>query len=64
VRGDVLVADNSRLHHAEAILDDLYALLDANGIEFYLPTYSPELNPCELCFGRAKRYFWMIGASF
>jgi hypothetical protein len=57
VRGDVLVVDNSSLHHDSDIEDELYALLDARAIRLvYLPTYSPELNPCELCFGRAKRY--------
>ncbi len=57
VRGDVLVADNSALHHDRDIRDQLYSLLDVHGIRMlYMPTYSPELNPCELCFGRAKRY--------
>jgi transposase len=57
VRGDTLVCDNSRLHHAQEIVQDFHDLLDANGIRLvYMPNYSPELNPCELCFGRAKRY--------
>lgn len=52
-----MVCDNSSLHHEEEMSRDLYALLDANGISLcYLPTFSPETNPCELVFARAKRY--------
>lgn len=57
VRGDTLVCDNSKLHHAKEIVRDFHSLLDANGIRLvYMPKYAPELSPCELCFGRAKRY--------
>ena len=55
-KGDYLVYDGAKIHVAEEIQDQLEAL-EAVGINLIrLPTYSPELNPCELVFGRAKRY--------
>jgi transposase len=47
------------IHDAEPILDDLAALLAAAGVTpLFLPTYSPELNPCELVFGETKSYLY------
>ena len=44
------------MHGALNILEALDAI-EALGVHIIrLPTYSPELNPCELIFGRAKRY--------
>ncbi len=55
VQGDVLVLDNAPIHkHAEtlAVIIDLLQSLGV-GIVF-LPTYSPEMNPCELVFAKLK----------
>jgi len=53
--GDIFVLDNSAIHYAEAIQSTLDEILDANGISMYfLPKYSPELNPCELVFAQSK----------
>lgn len=57
VRGDVLICDNASIHRAAEIVDRLEAAIDAAGVRIlFLPTYSPELNPCELCFSKAKSY--------
>jgi transposase len=46
--GDYLVMDNCGIHAAEAT---------APGVKLaFLPSYSPELNPCELVFAAVKNY--------
>jgi len=53
--GDVFILDNASVHYADAIADTLDELLEAKGVRMYfLPAYSPELNPCELVFAQAK----------
>jgi len=55
--GDVLILDNASIHNSVEVLGLISLLLDAAGVRMYfLPTYSPEFNPCELVFARAKRY--------
>ena len=55
--GDILICDNARIHQAQATAGVLGELLDLFNIQLrYLPTYSPELNPCELVFMKLKRY--------
>jgi len=55
--GDIVIADNSSIHFARDIADVLSWLLDSVGARLvFLPTYSPELNPCELIFGQMKQY--------
>ena len=57
VQGDVVVLDNAPIHNADAILQPLHVLLMSAGITlWFLPTYSPELNPCEFVFGQCKRF--------
>ncbi len=57
VRGDVLVLDNAHIHRGEKILLPLQRLLATAGITmWFLPTYSPELNPCEFVFAQCKKY--------
>jgi len=54
--GDYLIVDNASVHRDEANIGTLLQLLDTFGITLvYLPTYSPELNPCELVFNFIKR---------
>ena len=56
VDGDYLVVDNAPIHTAVDELATLVNLLEAYNIHLiFLPTYSPELNPCELCFSFIKR---------
>jgi len=67
VPGDVLVIDNAKVHNADTIYDQLAAVAQAAGFSIaYLPTYSPELNPCELVFGMSKNelYHWRGSNSF
>ena len=53
--GDTLVYDNAAVHFAEDTFEELQALLHSKNIEtIRLPTYSPELNPIERCFGVVK----------
>jgi len=58
--GDIFILDNSSntIHFADDIQQVLDDLLEANGITMiFLPTYSPELNPCELAFAQVK--YWL-----
>ncbi len=56
VDGDYLVIDNAPIHTATDELAVLVNLLETYNIRLiFLPTYSPELNPCELCFSFIKR---------
>lgn len=55
--GDTLVLDNASIHHADDILVPLHMLMQAAQVRVcFLPTYSPELNPCELVFAQCKKY--------
>lgn len=56
-RGMVLVMDNARVHTGDVDggQERLNRILSDAGIQLmYLPTYSPELNPCEFVFARFK----------
>ncbi len=57
VQGDVLVLDNAPIHTAQHILLPLSYLLRAAGVTMWmLPTYSPELNPCEFVLAQCKKW--------
>lgn len=57
VPGDFLICDNASVHWAQDSWDALDELLQAAHVKMrFLPTYSPELNPCELVFGDLKKY--------
>lgn len=49
--------DNASVHCAQEVVDLVYDLLKATGVQLvFLPKYSPELNPCEKCFNFIKGY--------
>lgn len=49
--GDVVVMDNLRVHHAPAVRK----AIEARGARLlFLPPYSPDLNPIELCWSFIK----------
>jgi len=53
----VLVCDNASIHFAAEIQAPLELLLAVTGIRLlFMPTYSPELNPCELVFAQIKNH--------
>lgn len=53
----VLVLDNWRVHHG----DDVKDLVEAAGCTvFYLPTYSPDLNPIEHLFAKVKTFVKLL----
>ncbi len=50
-RGDIVVMDNLSVHKGTAI----EAAIEARGARVvYLPPYSPDLNPIELCWAKVK----------
>ena len=52
-RGDIVVMDNLRAHKVAGV----EAAIEAVGAELrYLPKYSPDLNPIEMCFSKLKAY--------
>lgn len=55
--GNILIMDNATVHIGEASFDRLCTLLlEAQVTRVLLPTYSPELNPCEFVFARIKNF--------
>jgi len=57
VAGDIFICDNASIHKAEEISEALSDVLSSNGVRLvFLPTYSPELKPCELVFAQVKSY--------
>lgn len=57
IPGDFLVMDNAAVHTGTTLETEIYDYLTNAGITpVALPTYSPELNPCELVFARVKYY--------
>jgi len=49
--GDLVIADNLAAHHVEGVRQAIDA---AGATLIYLPPYSPDLNPIELCFAKLK----------
>jgi transposase len=57
--GDVVVMDNLGAHHATGVRE----LLEAVGARvLYMPPYSPDLNPIELCWSKLKGILKALGA--
>lgn len=55
--GNILILDNAATHFSLETYQTLTAMLQGAGVSLvFLPTYSPELNPCELIFGLVKNY--------
>jgi transposase len=51
--GDIVIADNLAAHH----VDGVQHLIEGAGATLrYLPPYSPDLNPIELCFAKLKTF--------
>jgi transposase len=54
----VVVLDNARIHHARDVRAKQPQWAE-KGLEFFfLPPYSPELNPIEIVWKKAK-HFWL-----
>lgn len=65
VPGDFLVVDNATVHVGATHLTEIDSLLKQFHITLVtLPTYSPELNPCELVFSSIKRWIRSENSSF
>ena len=62
-RGDYLIMDNAKIHHAVDTFAGIRIGLRRRGIKIlFMPTYSPELDPCELVFSQVKKHIrqtWM-----
>lgn len=57
VSGDYFVIDGASIHLSGDTIPVLRDILDAAGIRLvFLPTYSLELNPCELVFSFLKKH--------
>jgi len=62
-RGDFLVMDNASVHTGTTLGFRLVDLFRQYGVTIVaLPTYSPELNPCELVFARMKHFIRSVDA--
>lgn len=49
--GDIVIMDNCSVHRAKGVLDSIYA---RGASVLFLPPYSPEYNPIELCWSKMK----------
>lgn len=57
--GDIVVLDNLGSHKVEGVRE----AIEAVGAEsFYLPPYSPDFNPIELCWSKLKGILKKLGA--
>lgn len=57
LQGDILIMDNAAVHLSEKLGREIMDFCHDIGVAIQtLPTYSPELNPCELVFARIKNF--------
>lgn len=54
----VIVLDNGSIHHAGVVKDEVDKWENRGLSIFYLPTYSPHLNPIEILW-RFVKYRWL-----
>ena len=59
----VIVLDNAPWHRAQAVQDKLEQWEEQGVFIFYLPTYSPHLNPIEILW-RKMKYEWLKPAHY
>jgi transposase len=57
--GDLVVMDNLGAHHATGVKEAIRA---AGADVLYMPPYSPDLNPIELCWSKVKARLRAAGA--
>ncbi len=57
--GDVVVMDNLGAHHATGVREKIEAV---GARVLYMPPYSPDLNPIELCWSKLKGNLKALGA--
>lgn len=58
-QGDLVVMDNLGAHHATGVKEAIRA---AGADVLYLPPYSPDLNPIELCCSKVKALLRKLAA--
>lgn len=57
--GDIVVMDNLSSHKASSVVE---AIEQAGAEVWYLPPYSPDLNPIELMWSKIKNYLRTLAA--
>jgi len=57
--GDVVVMDNLAAHKSSAVIEAIHS---ADATVWYLPPYSPDLNPIEKLWSKVKAYLRRIAA--
>lgn len=58
-RGDIVILDNLKPHHATAVRE---AIASVGAELLFLPPYSPDLNPIELCWSLVKLRLRQVAA--
>jgi len=59
----VIILDNGPVHHAQVVKDELENWESVDMLLFYLPTYSPHLNPIEILW-RFCKYKWLNKSAY
>jgi transposase len=59
----VIVMDNGPIHHAKIVKDEFEEWENQEMSIFFLPTYSPHLNPIEILW-RFCKYKWLNKANY
>ena len=59
----VIILDNGSIHHAQVVKDEFEKWEEAGFFIFYLPTYSPHLNPIEILW-RFCKYKWLTKVNY
>lgn len=57
--GDLVVMDNLGAHHCSGVKE---AIRETGADVLYMPPYSPDLNPIELCWSKVKAQLRRVGA--
>ncbi len=52
-KGAIVVMDNLKVHHAERLT---FAIESVGALVKFLPPYSPDLSPIELCWSKLKQF--------
>ena len=57
----IVLLDNASIHHVEKVQE---AVNGVGALLWFLPPYSPDLNPIEECFSKVKKFLTSNSVAF